>query len=116
MKPNHAENKPARESASNRIRFEYTSSDAESVAIAGTFNDWHPTATPMIAMGRGRWAKDLVLPPGDYEYCLVVDGRWIPDPREAQSRPNPFGGRNSIRKVSNGRWVRGQPTPPGATA
>jgi 1,4-alpha-glucan branching enzyme len=85
-----------------RIHFEFTSPTAESVAIAGTFNEWKPTATPMIALGEGRWAKDLDLPPGDYEYCLVVDGQWIPDPQAAETVPNPFGGVNSLRKVGNG--------------
>ena len=85
-----------------RILFEFTSLTAESVAIAGTFNEWKPNATPMIALGEGRWAKDLALPPGDYEYCLVVDGQWTPDPNAAETVPNPFGGVNSVRKVDNG--------------
>ena len=44
---------------SKRVHFEFTSPNAESVAIAGTFNDWQPNVTPMIALGRGRWVKDL---------------------------------------------------------
>ena len=87
---------------SKRIHFEFASSTAESVAIAGTFNGWQPNATPMIALGEGRWAKDLALPPGDYEYCLVVDAQWTPDPLAAEHVTNPFGGVNSVRKVGNG--------------
>ena len=56
----------------------------------------------MIAVGQGRWAKDLALPPGDYEYRLVVDGQWLPDPQVAETVPNPFGGLNSIRRVADG--------------
>lgn len=85
-----------------RIHFEFISPTADSVAIAGTFNEWKPNATPMIALGEGRWAKDLALPPGDYEYRLVVDGQWTPDPQAAETVPNPFGGVNSVRKVGNG--------------
>ena len=85
-----------------RIHFEFASPTAESVAIAGIFNEWQPNATPMIALGQGRWAKDLALPPGDDEYCLVVDGQWTPDPQATESVPNPFGGVNSVRKVGNG--------------
>ena len=33
-------------------------------------------ATPMISLGDGRWIKALALPPGTYEYRLVVDGEW----------------------------------------
>jgi len=92
----------ANKTGSKLIRFEFTSPKAESVSIAGTFNEWRPNATPMIALGRGRWAKDLALPPGDYEYCLVVDGEWTPDPNSAETVPNPFGGTNSVRKVGAG--------------
>ena len=38
---------------------------------------------------------------GTYEYCLVVDGQWIPDPLVSETVPNPFGGRNSVLHVVN---------------
>ena len=44
--------------------------------------------------------KETVLPPGTYEYCLVVDGHWIADPLAVETVPNPFGGRNSLLKVA----------------
>ena len=53
----------------------------------------------MHAVGDGHWLKETVLPPGTYEYCLVVDGQWMPDPLAGETVPNPFGGRNSILKV-----------------
>ena len=56
----------------------------------------------MIALSQGRWAKDLALPPLDYEYCLVMDGQWTPDPHATETVPNPFGGLNSIHRVGNG--------------
>src|SRR5687768_11278347 len=78
------------------VHIEFSDSVAESVAIAGTFNDWRPEVTPMIAVGEGRWVKDLSLPPGTYEYCLVVNGcKWVPDPQVGETTPNPFGGCNS---------------------
>jgi 1,4-alpha-glucan branching enzyme len=86
---------------SERIHFEFASRTAESVSIAGSFNEWQPNATPMIALGQGRWAKDLALPPGQYEYCLVVDGQWMPDPQATERTANPFGGVNSVCRVGN---------------
>lgn len=100
-KKNTTNHKTGVEPESKRIHFEFASSTAKSVAIAGTFNEWHPNATPMIALDQGRWAKDLALPPGNYEYCLVVDGQWTPDPLATETAPNPFGGVNSVRKVTN---------------
>jgi 1,4-alpha-glucan branching enzyme len=83
------------------VRFEFTHPTASTVCVAGTFNDWHAEAKPMHPLGGGRWLRETVLPPGNYEYCLVVDGEWMPDPRATESAPNPFGGRNSILKVAS---------------
>lgn len=80
------------------VRFEFSDPTASIVCIAGTFNDWQPK--PMHAAGNGWWLKESTLPPGIYEYCLVVDGQWMPDPGAIDSVPNPFGGRNSLLKVA----------------
>jgi 1,4-alpha-glucan branching enzyme len=82
------------------VRFEFFDPAATAVAIAGTFNEWQPTAKPMHPVGSRHWLKETVLPPGTYEYCLVVDGQWRPDPAARESVPNPYGGRNSILKVA----------------
>jgi 1,4-alpha-glucan branching enzyme len=82
------------------VAFEFTHSTATSVCVAGTFNDWHADAKPMHPLGGGLWRKETVLPPGTYEYRLVVDGQWLPDPLAKESVSNPFGGRNSVLKVA----------------
>ena len=102
MKHNkHHDNAWSAEPRLEPVRFEFTHSTASSVCIAGTFNDWNAEAKPMRPLGGGRWLKETVLPPGTYEYCLVVDGQWMPDPRARQSVPNPFGGRNSLLRVTS---------------
>jgi 1,4-alpha-glucan branching enzyme len=87
---------------SQPIRIEFTHPTAAAVAIAGTFNDWRPDATRMVSLGDGRWLKELALPPGTYEYRLVVDGTWMADPRAGETAPNPFGELNSVLKVKVG--------------
>ena len=82
------------------VRFEFTDPEADSVSIAGTFNNWQAGAKPMHPVGKSRWVKETLLPPGTYEYCLVVNGAFRPDPAARQSVANPFGGRNSVLKVS----------------
>ena len=77
MKKNKTNNKPAGEPEAKPVHIEFTHATATTVRIAGTFNDWRPEATPMIAVGEGRWAKELALPPGTYEYCVVVEGAWL---------------------------------------
>lgn len=81
------------------VRLEFIHPTARAVAIAGTFNDWRPDATQMISLGGGRWVKELVLPAGKYEYLLVADGKWLPDPNAKAAVPNLFGGVNSVMEV-----------------
>ena len=83
------------------IQIEFEDAVAESVAIAGTFNDWRPELTPMLPAGEGRWVRNLWLPVGTYEYCLVLDGKkWVPNPHAGKAIPNHFGGFSSILKVA----------------
>ena len=82
------------------VIFEFTHPTAKIVCIAGTFNHWQPEAKALHSSGVGNWWKETALAPGTYEYCLVVDGKWIPDPRAKETVANPFGGRNSILKVA----------------
>lgn len=90
---------PGENSTASRVRLELTHPTAKTVCVAGTFNGWGPTATEMVNLGKGRWVKELTLPPGQYEYRLVVDGEWIADPKAKETAPNPFGGLNSVLKV-----------------
>lgn len=83
------------------VRFEFTHPTAATVCVAGSFNHWQPEAKALHSSGVGHWWKETALAPGTYEYCLVVDGRWMPDPQAKETVPNPFGGRNSILKVAN---------------
>ena len=92
---------PATTSASGKRawRLEFQSGEAKTVCIAGSFNDWQPGATPMVALGNGRWVKELTLPPGRYEYRLVVDGNWVDDPNAKETVANPHGGANAVLTI-----------------
>jgi 1,4-alpha-glucan branching enzyme len=101
MKHNHHhDNAPEAGPKLIPIRFEFSHPTATTVCVAGTFNHWQPENKTLHTAGSGHWFKDTVLAPGTYEYCFVVDGQWIPDPRAGETVPNPFGGRNSILKVT----------------
>lgn len=83
------------------VRFEFTHPTATTVCIAGTFNQWNPETKSLHSSGAGNWWKETQLAPGTYEYCLVVDGQWLPDPKARETVPNPYGGQNSILIVAN---------------
>src|SRR5689334_16319295 len=82
------------------VRFEFNHPTASTVYVAGTFNQWLPEIKTRRCSSTGYWWKETVLAPGTYEYCLVVDGEWMPDPLARESVLNPFGGRNSVLKVA----------------
>ncbi len=84
-----------------RVRFEFTHPTATTVCVAGSFNQWQPQAEVLHSSGVGNWWKEAALPPGNYEYCLVVDGQWMPDPLARETVPNSFGGWNSVLKVAS---------------
>ena len=94
------------------VRFEFKDPTALSVAVAGSFNDWDPKRHALHQDGDGRWTREARLSPGQYEYCMVVDGHWMPDPGAKDSRPNPFGGRNSLLTVSSPRNGASLPSDP----
>lgn len=96
MKHNVMKTKSNRQVESRPLRIEFFHQQAQAISIAGTFNDWRPEATPMIHLNQDRWVKELSLPPGRYEYRLVVDGEWICDPAAVETVPNPFGGCNAV--------------------
>mgnify|MGYP000997814987 CR=1 FL=1 len=81
------------------VCIEFHDEHAQQVGLAGTFNDWRPDAAPMLSLGDGRWVKELMLPPGRYEYLLVVDGEWKCDPLVMEQVPNPYGTNNSVLEV-----------------
>jgi 1,4-alpha-glucan branching enzyme len=77
----------------------FVSPTAREVKAAGEFNDWRPESTPLIKTKDGDWVVHLMLRAGEYEYRLVVDGRWIEDPEANQCAANPHGGFNSVLLV-----------------
>jgi chromosome partitioning protein len=73
---------------------------AQSVQIAGDFNNWQPEQHIMDKVGdSGVWQTKMNLNPGRYRYRLVVDGQWQQDPYNELTEMNPFGGFNSIIEI-----------------
>ncbi|MBN9688654.1 MAG: glycogen-binding domain-containing protein [Verrucomicrobia bacterium] len=89
----------SKSAAKGCVRLRLTHLAAQQVCVAGSFNDWHPTVTPMIRLDDRQWAKELALPPGRYEYRFVVDGVWVDDPEATELIPNPFGSANAVLEV-----------------
>lgn len=80
--------------------FAVNAPDAETVCVAGDFNDWSPHANPLWRDANGRWSGTMELSRGVYRYRLVVDGRWMHDPHNEQQEANPFGEVNSVFEMA----------------
>jgi len=78
----------------------------ERVSVAGSFNGWCAQTYPMRRNeALGVFELQIELGPGRHEYKLVIDGRWVPDPHNPVSRPDDFGGVNSIVELPDQRGV-----------
>ena len=88
-----------RADTSGPVHFEFHHRTARRVFVAGSFNGWNPSATPLANLGGGRWLRLLWLPPGQHEYLFVVDGVWCFDPHAADYVPNVYGTMNATVEV-----------------
>ncbi len=73
----------ALEDSQFKVLFSYRPTEkAQSVYLAGSFNDWKPTALKMDGPDpQGRFSTRLKLKNGLYEYKFIVDGQnWKTDP------------------------------------
>ena len=82
------------------VRFVLYAPGAKQVGLAGTFNQWDQSATPLVRAGNDAvWTVTLALPAGQHQYAFVVDGRrWVTDPA-APAVDDGFGRRNSVIAV-----------------
>ena len=89
-----------------RLTVRFWREHAQTVEVAGSFSDWRPL--PLRRERAGDWSSGpLVLPPGEHEYKLLIDGReWTLDPHM------PFRDENNYFKVSR----RERPALPSATS
>lgn len=69
-------------------------------AIAGDFNNWNPSQTPMTKdENLGVWRACVNVPAGRYRYRLVKNGQWVQDPFNRTVESNPFGELNNIIEI-----------------
>ncbi len=72
---------------------------AKSVSVAGTFNGWNPSASPLENSEDGWWEIALTLVKGTYEFLYVVDGVPMVPPEAARTVADGFGGNNGVLEI-----------------
>jgi 1,4-alpha-glucan branching enzyme len=93
------ESLPARRPSYRTIRISATAHGAKEVIVTGDFTGWAKEGVRLAHKGSGQWETSLQLAPGDYEYRLIIDGRWEDHPDARKRVPNPFGSHNCVLTV-----------------
>lgn len=82
----------------NRVNFRYQPPTAgdHAVGILAEFTNW---AIIPLENVQGIYQKEFWLQPGLYQYKLIVDGTWMPDPENPELVSDAFGGCNSVINI-----------------
>ena len=81
------------------VLFAIRDASAQSVMIAGEFNDWRPEPMRLANEETGIWQTIRKLGKGMHRYKFVVNGEWINDPHNQVTMSNPFGSTDSVVNV-----------------
>ena len=82
-----------------RVTFHYPNHEqVASAALAGEFNDWSVTDTPMHLLKTGVLSVSVTLDAGrEYAFRYVLNGQhWVNDPEADKYVCNEFGEENSV--------------------
>ena len=79
-----------------RVEFVLNEPEAKEVLLLGDFNHWDPTGASMKRDKNGTWKLRMSIPPGRYEYKLLIDGLWCLDGKNLQRVTNRFGTKNNV--------------------
>lgn len=82
------------------VTFSLYAPEAGSVQLAGDFTQWESAPVSLTRQETGLWSATLKLPPGRYQYRLLVDGQWQNDPHCPELVPNQFGTANCVCAVT----------------
>ena len=88
-----------RPDAAQEVVLSFPNLGCRRLQIAGDFNDWIPDGGVETHECEGMWRKVLRVPEGAYEYRVIIDGVWQPDPTNPCEVPNDLGGNNSLLRV-----------------
>ena len=81
------------------VLFKFHAPSKAKVYVAGTFNNWDPTAIKLGDNRMGTYTAMVLLPLGRYEYKFIVNGDWRNGTDGKEQVPNPFGTTNSVLVV-----------------
>ncbi len=84
-----------------QVTFIYDEPSKAPVFLAGSFNQWSRTATPLRLVD-GKWKVTIPLLPGEHQFRYLVGDRWQNDHKADKYVPNGQGTDNSVVVVEKG--------------
>lgn len=87
--------------ARRKVVLGFSGLEGSDVKIAGDFNSWIPDHEVETRYRDGIIEKVLLVEPGEYQYRLIIDGKWQKDPSNPQQIINTYGEINSLLKVDD---------------
>lgn len=72
--------------ADGALEFRLRAQTGSRVMVVGSFNGWDPYMTELPEVASGEFVRRMRLPPGDYYYYFVVNGRRSSDPTNPSRR------------------------------
>lgn len=72
---------------------------AERVGVAGSWNEWDATQTPLSRTPDGLFHGWVMVPRGRQEYMFVADGTWVTDESAPLWHDDGFGHRNAVLEL-----------------
>lgn len=81
------------------VILQFNDTDIRTLQIAGEFNNWIPDANVVTRREDGIIKKILQIQPGQYQYRLIINGKWQKDANNPQQTPNEYGETNSLLEV-----------------
>jgi len=87
----------AKNGSTSKVTFELKA-EASAVHVAGDFNGWSTSVSPLARRKDGRFSATITLPAGkEYRYRYVVDGEhWTNDADADRYEPNDHGTEDSV--------------------
>lgn len=85
----------------HRVELSYQDYYERNLQIAGEFNGWIPDEGIETVEENGTLRKIFFAPAGEYQYRLVIDGKWRNDPTNPEQVLNPMGVHNSMLRVGD---------------
>jgi len=82
------------------VNFVCVAPKASHVSLVGDFNKWDPSVNPMKRQPDGAWLLQIPLHHGHHQYCFLVDGKPMLDPRATGVARNHQGEKVSLVAVS----------------